>query len=180
MYFKDKNPFIKFEQGYNQKEFIYNLFIECQPYTFMENPAIRYSNGKIKSYWFKTFSHSNFKNIWDITYENNKKVIKKDIIIKNINEIGLVYWIIGDGSLHKGKRVIILHTQGFNLSENEIISNELNKKFNFNTSVKQYKKNYYVVKFSAKDGNKLHNIIKKYTIKSMNYKIPKYVKLLNI
>jgi hypothetical protein len=43
---------------------------------------------------------------------------------------------MGDGSLQKDKKTMILHTQSFNENENLILSKELNKKFNFKTEVK--------------------------------------------
>ena len=52
-----KEAYIKFEQGYAQKDFIYHLYDLFKGYTFMEEPGIRYNKGSdvVKSYWFKTF-----------------------------------------------------------------------------------------------------------------------------
>lgn len=93
MYKISTYPYIKFEQGKDQKDFIYHLFEECQPYTFMVEPGVRYSkvDNTIKSYWFKTFSHNCFIQIWHLMYENNKKVIKNNIIYNNVDEITLAY-----------------------------------------------------------------------------------------
>lgn len=86
---------------------------------------------------------------------------------------------MGDGSLHRDKRVITLHTQGFTLYENLIISNELNTKFGFQTKVIKHK-NSFVVQFSSKDANKLGNIINQHMIPSMKYKVPRIILLLMI
>lgn len=85
---------------------------------------------------------------------------------------GLAYWIMGDGSLYREGRVLTLHTQGFTKSENYIISSELNQKYDFHTKVVKHKNNSYVVQFSRKDANKLHNMIFSYVIPSMKYKVP--------
>jgi len=55
MYKKSKHSLIKFEQGYLQKEFLFNLFDIFKPYCFMLEPGIRmtlrgHRKGLIKSY----------------------------------------------------------------------------------------------------------------------------------
>lgn len=80
---------------------------------------------------------------------------------------------MGDGSLHREGRVLTLHTQGFNKEENDILSKELNRKFHFNTKVVSHKNSSYVVQFSTKDANYLHDIISPYIIPSMKYKLPR-------
>ena len=182
IYRKSKHAIIKFEQGKNQKDFIEDIFYQCQPFSFIKSFGIRYEKNTniIKSYWFRTFSHENFTELWNIFYENNKKVIKKDIIYQKVDDIALAYLVMGDGSIHREKRVLTLHTQGFSFSENKIISYELNKKFGFNTKVKSHKNTSYVIQFSAKDGNKLHNIINSHVIPSMQYKVPRIILLLKI
>jgi len=49
---------------------------------------------------------------------------------------------MGDGSLQSDKKTMILHTQSYNKTENLILSNELNEKFNFMTEVISHKKIY--------------------------------------
>jgi hypothetical protein len=45
----------------------------------------------------------------------------------------LAYWIMCDGSLQKGGKCMILHTQGYTKDENLLLSYELNQKFGFHT-----------------------------------------------
>lgn len=100
-------------------------------------------------------------------------MIKEGIILSHLTEIGLAYWIMGDGSLHREGRVLTLHTQGFTKSENDILSNELSLKYDFHTKVVTHKNNSYVVQFSTIDANKLHDMISPYIIPSMKYKVPR-------
>jgi hypothetical protein len=79
---------------------------------------------------------------------------------------------MGDGSLNKDKKTMILHTQSYTKTENLILSRELNEKFGFRSEVILHKKKYFVVKFNSKDALTLHNLIKPYIIESMKYKIP--------
>ena len=117
MYRVSREALVKFEQGGrspDQKEFLFHLFQECKEYCFMTEPGIRKhihgtKKGEVKSYWFKTFSHKSFSIIWDLFYDTSngvtKKTINPGIILNHLDEVGLAYWVIGDGSLH---RVIIL------------------------------------------------------------------------
>lgn len=99
MYYTSREALVKFEQGVSQKEFIDHLFSIFKVYCFIIEPGKRYhirgpKEGEIKSYWFKTFSHSSFTKIWDIFYTDNKKSMKKPQIILIVNaltEVGLSY-----------------------------------------------------------------------------------------
>ena len=194
MYKVSREAYIKFEQGYKQKMFIDNLFTIFSTYTFMEKPGKRVyltgldkssgephrKYGEIKSFWFKTFSHQTFTILFHLFYEekgyNNKimkkKKISKNLILDYLTFQGLAYWIMCDGSLQNDKKTIILHTQGFNLKENSILSSELTIKFTLNTKVIKHKTKYYVIQIPAKNSVCVSNLIKLHVISSMKYKIP--------
>ena len=96
MYKKSKHPLIKFEQGYLQKEFLYHLFSIFKTYCFMLEPGIRltlngHRKGLIKSYWFKTFSHSYFDPLFDLFYRDGKKRIADGLISNHLTGRGLAY-----------------------------------------------------------------------------------------
>lgn len=128
----------------------------------------------IKSYWFKTFTHSSFSDPsgGSLFYIEGKKVIQKGLITNHLTDIGLAYWIMSDGSLQKDKKTLILHTQGFTFQENEILSIELNAKFGFNSKVIPHKNKYWVIQLSSKDAKLLKNLIQPHVIECFNYKIP--------
>lgn len=67
-----------------------------------------------------------------------KKKISKNLILDYLTP-QKAYWIMCDGCLQNDKKTIILHTQGFNLKENSILSSELNIKFTLNTKVIKHK-----------------------------------------
>lgn len=176
IYRVSREALVKFEQGVNQKDFIFHLFELLKQYCFMAMPGIRYvlsgsNRGNIKSYWFKTFTHVSFSIIWDLIYIDGKKVIQEGLILNHLGPIRLAYWIMCDGSL--SGRIMTLHTQGFTQAENIILSNELNQKFGFNTKVIPHKGKYFVIKFSSEDARKIHDLIDRHIIPSMKYKVPK-------
>lgn len=175
MYRVSRDAHIKFEQGHLQKEFLFHLFQQIDGYTFMENPGIRKNkDGTVKSFWFKTFSHPTFSTVYDLFYKDNKKSITNSIILTHLEKEGLAYWIMGDGSLHRDKRVLTLHTQGFSHEENLLLSTELNEKFNFSSKVVKHKASH-VVQFTTQDANKINDMVSSTVIDSMKYKVPRKI-----
>lgn len=174
-----KEASIKFEQGYKQKEFIEDLFLKYKDYIFMEELGIRYLKDKItvKSYWFRTYSHKTFTELWDLFYDENSnkrsKIIKPNLILNELGPIGLAYWIMCDGSLQNDYKSLILHTQGFDKEMNLTLSEELNQKFNLHSRVILHKQKYWVIFIPSQDHLVLNNLIKDYMIESMMYKLPK-------
>lgn len=181
MYKKSTQALIKFEQGYLQKDFLFHLFEIFKFYCFMEEPGKRKNledsrKDLIKSFWFKTFSHYSFTEIWNLFYVKFEdkfiKKIQEGLIKNNLTAQGLAYWIMGDGSLQSDKKTMILHTQSYTENENLILSKELNEKFGFTSKVIPHKNIYWVIKFNPKDALLLHNLIKPYIHSSMIYKLP--------
>lgn len=103
MYRVSREAYIKFEQGYKQKDFLDTLFAIFNRYTFMRKPGIRsYLSGlatsqpkglflrnQPKTFWFKTFSHESFTRLFVLFYQQEvyngkityKKRISQDLIL---------------------------------------------------------------------------------------------------
>lgn len=103
---------------------------------------------------------------------NKSKTVQEGLIKNHLTPRGLAFWIMGDGSLQKDKKTMILHSQSYTEIENHILSNELNEKFGFKTKVIKHKKIYFVIKFDSNDASVLNNLISPYIIPSMKYKLP--------
>lgn len=175
MYKVSKNALIKFEQGYLQESFINHLFALYKEYTFMTEPGKRLElhhpvrKGLIKSYWFKTFSHETFNSLWETFYINGKKQIPDTL---ELSAECISYWIMCDGSLAKDKETMILHTQSYNLEDNQKLSLMLNKQWELDSSVIPHKEKYYVILIPKKNSNLLKSIITPHIFEEMKYKIP--------
>lgn len=93
MYRISREAYIKFEQGSKQHEFINHLFKQLKGYVFIEELGVRLNkDSTVKSYWFKTFSHTTFTKLYMKFYPSgSRKSICKDIILSGLNEIGLAY-----------------------------------------------------------------------------------------
>lgn len=174
---------IKFEQGYNQKEFVYHLFALFKEYCFAEQVSERLffkgvNKGKIKSYWFRTASHQYFTKLHTLFYKNKVKCVNISFLRTILTPRLLAYWIMCDGSLQKNKKTCVLHTQGFTKEENQGCSQLLNTQFGLSSKVILHKKIYWVIEIPSKDSNKLAELIDPYLIPSMYYKSPNLSKQL--
>ena len=178
MYKVSKQAYIKFEQGSKQKLFLMHLFSIFKTYCFMGKPGTRLHlrgiyKGKEKSFWFKTFSHTSFTKIFILFYikkhtkNTYSKKIRENLIFDFLTPRKLAYWVMCDGSLQKDKKTIILHSQGFSLQENSILSNELNLKFKLHSKVILHKKKYYVIQTAKNDAACIYKLIQPYVIFSM-------------
>lgn len=139
MYRTGINSKVKFEQGYMHKEYLFHLFSVFKLFIFQDKPLARYElrgarKGEIKSYEFKTFTHTLFNPVYELFYGNGKKHITPGIVAKYLTPLGLAHWIMDDGNLNHF-RSMVLHTQGFLPAEVEILCAELNLKFGLHCKV---------------------------------------------
>jgi len=79
---------------------------------------------------------------------------------------------MSDGSLQSDFKSMILHSQSFTRSENEILSSELNSKFGLHSRVISHKQIYWVIYIPSRDAVILHNLIAPHMIPYFHYKVP--------
>lgn len=168
---------MKFEQGYKQMDFIFDLFDHFKDYCFAVSPqtyiaASGVRAGLIKSYTFKTFSHPSFSRIYEMFYVNGVKCIPHGIVRDHMTGLGLAYWVMSDGSLQNDLKSMILHSQSFTWAENTILSGELNAKFGLNSRVIAHKEKYSVIFIPQTDAAILKELIGPHMIPYFSYKVP--------
>lgn len=85
-----KYAYIKFEQSKMQYFFMHNLYSLFKYYTFSPHINVRLSKNEIKSFYFKTFTHQTFLDLYNKFYINGKKEITKDLL-NEIDYVALAY-----------------------------------------------------------------------------------------
>lgn len=134
-----------------------HLFDKFKSWTFKKAPYERLNKDDksiILSYSYNTFSHTAFIPLFDLFWQSGKKAISSGLIKNHLTLNGFAYWIADDGYYHKVKKYLIIHTQSFSKEENEILSMELNAKFNLNSTLLKHQKKekvYWVLYFPPKD-----------------------------
>lgn len=179
LYRVSKETKIKFEQGYIHKDYLFSLFNLFKVYTFHEEPYSRLEirgekkkKGQVKSFSFRTFTHTTFNNLWDLFIVEGKKSIKPGLITNHLTDLSLAYWIMDDSSLQNDKKSMIIHTQSYTKTEVGLLSSELNIKFSLNSRVIQHKKIHHVIFIPSSDNKLLYNLISPHVHPTMNYKLP--------
>lgn len=166
---RNKNSYFRVSHCEKQKDYIIwkkeilnNLVNSINKYIDKRGNSIMYS--------FNTKSSEVFNEYNNLFYKDKKRISYD--IYDHLSELGLAVWYMDDGS--KQNNNCRLSTDGFSLDENIILQNILDKKFNLNCKICKYNRNnneYYFLFFNKDNTYKLHNIIDKYVINSMKYKL---------
>lgn len=122
-------------------------------------------------------------------YIGRRKTVTERVL-EPLNEEGLAYWYMDDGSLTihyrlrkdgvrspKG-REFFFHTQSFSRDEHEILRDFMKRRFGLNMRISPHKKKYLVLGCGAVEGKKLLALICPYVLPEFEYKLDmKYVNL---
>lgn len=168
---------IKFEQGALQKDFVYHLFTLLQNWRWITHLGIRYTScGTIKSYWFKTFSHSEFTPYYISLYPNG--CTSRCVPVTCLQRIGLspivlAYWMICDGSLHRDGRTLTLHTQCWNREQQTILQDMFYSTYGWKVHCRRHKGRYWVLEIPARYSQECARYSSPWILESIAYKIPR-------
>lgn len=176
---KGKTYRMKFEWGDKNKlyaEHVYNLFNEWVLSSLHKKSRINVNGNTVITWGFQTISHSAFNPLKNLFLNKNHKGIINNLVKDHLSEIGLAYWFMDDGgrldynknSKNKG---LVLNTHSFTSKEVEMMSIELNVKFNLNTTV-GLNKNKNIIIISSDSYQRFLDLTYKFIIPSMRYKLP--------
>lgn len=107
----------------------------------------------------------------ELFYVKNKKSIKN--ILPYLDEIGLAYWYMDDGSLIKPKGKTpysVLYSMAFPYEEQEILKQWFKDKFDLTVSINK-NTDKWILQFSIGETIKFQRLIAKYVPQSMRYKL---------
>lgn len=179
-----REAYMKFEQGAKQRDFLFHVFDVLRAYCWMERPGTRYEKAdrfKIQSYWFYTFSHPTFTDLFRLFYTPSPDIphkytkgIREGLIRDFLTPRALAYWIMCDGYLHKNGKIVTLHTEGFAQQDVERASREVNQKWELHSRVACRRGKYFVIQFSTVDASRLRGLVAPYILECFSYKIPHF------
>lgn len=111
-----------------------------------------------------------------IAYIDGVKSVKN--ILPLLDEKSLAIWYMDDGCYHN-HGTIYLSTESFNYEDHLLIKDWFKSKWDIEVVIddkyviyKEEKRKYNYIRINKKDGIKLFNLIEKYIIPSMRYKLP--------
>ena len=170
-----QNARLRLEHGIGQEDYL------LWKVNFLKN----YFQSKIQfleranSIWKRTYkyvriqstSSPEFGKLQRLFYKDSKKVIPETI--KNLfkNPISLAIWFMDDGYFYQRDKMSYIYIPNFDKESMGYLLNALKSNFNLLPIPKQKKKGFVLI-FNVSETQKLVNIIKKFIIPSMRYKIP--------
>src|SRR3989338_3193445 len=128
-------------------------------------PKQRKGNGKRIAYRFTTRSLPVLTEFYNRFFHKNKKVIPNDL---KLTPLTLAIWYMDDGS--RCDEDIYLNTQQFTQTEQLFLSEILNAKFGFRSSLNKDKK-YFRIRIFKESVPRFMNTIYPYIIDDMKYKL---------
>jgi len=178
---KNTNNMYKYYLSHSkkQKEYFLWKFNNLKPfitkYYETETNILGKTHNQLKA---TSIAHSEFKFYADMFYDNNVKIIPKNIALF-LNPITMAIWFMDDGSLNRksceekgyGLRICSLN---FTYKDHIILKDALKICFNINVKIGAYNRNdkkYYYINFNKRNSWLLKNIIDDYVIDSMKYKL---------
>jgi len=169
---------LKVEHGYKQKDYVDWLYKEFRSWV-RTKPRMRNIRafGKVwQRYEFCTYGHRLLGEFRERFYEGKKKIVPKELE-KGITPLGLAVWFMDDGSIkskrHKG---FFLNVQDFTKSDVRRLQRMLKNKFSIPSSTRKDEKGEQIY-LGGESAEKFIGIIKPYIIPSMEYKIPRALRL---
>jgi len=121
---------------------------------------------------FNTISHQELNYYRDLFYENNKKVVRPELITILTDPLSLAIWYMDDGS--RGKYNCRFATDSFSEKEHTILIDLLKINFDIRAKTCKYARNdreYYYLSLDKPNTLKLFSIIYTYMIDCVKYKI---------
>jgi len=176
------NAKIKFDQGLDNKDYLYFLYEIMKSFCLSEPKERIYTDERYKgtiyySYNFSTKQCSAFYPFSELFLDKTEKTGKYiKIVPECIEELltpgALAFWLMDDGQ-HVERGGVTLCTDNFTYDEVQFLKSVLEKKYKLICTIhnKNIKKGYYRIYISAKSLPILQPLVFKYFHPSMLYKI---------
>lgn len=169
---------LKFQQSDRlHRDYLWHLHSEYHDFVLSKTPFF-YSKRQMWS--FQTLSHKEFRRLAEIFVLDQKGVlcpkhIKPDFVENFLTARGLAYWFMDYGgklcyNKDYPRKGLTLNTHGFPLDQVDILCKGLEKSFDLDCWYKQ-NKNRWIIAISGRSHQKMYDLIGKYLIPSMRYKM---------
>ena len=163
---------LRIHQSDKQKDYVFwkydklkNFVVKGPRFTKVWHDSKR--NKDHYSWYFHTQSNKALGLIHKLFYQNNIKVVPRDLI-EILDPLGLAVWYMDDGS-NKGSN-ITLNTHCFSNEEQEMIRNWFRDKFAIRTTLVKDRSKFKIA-IGYNELPKFMNIVQSHIISSMSYKI---------
>jgi hypothetical protein len=154
-----------------QKEYVEWVFQKLKP--FVHSPPKLYV--PTQALRLRTVSHATFTALRAIFYRDGRKILPNTIELIMADPLSVAVWFMDDGGIARRKdgevKGYLLNTQSFTHEENGKIAALLEEKHGIHAIVTRNHKYYRVEIYQKESRNRFRNLIEKFILPSMQYKI---------
>ncbi len=106
-------------------------------------------------------------------YANGHDKSVNPLLLERLNEIGLAFWFMDDGSSTENKNgsSAYLHTESFGYAQNEILADYFERRWDIRPRLWQSSKKFWLLFFPKYEFLKLRQLIDPYVIPLFDYKL---------
>jgi len=168
-------PRLRIDHSDKQKEYVswkYNVLrnlVANKIRLFCQKKDVR-TNKRYSHYKFDTISSSLFYDLYKKFYMNHKKIVPINIIEMFNSPLSLAVWYMDDGYKRNDCNALRISTDSYSLKDQKLLLECLKKNFRINARIHK-KGKYWNIYIPAIEAIKFCNIIRKYIIPKMRYKI---------
>ncbi len=160
---------VKFEYSARQSQYadhLYEIFKEW----ILTPPQLKQDRTH-NNIWFQTVSHPAFRFYAHQFYDEKRKCVPK-LIHRFLAERSIAYWFMDDGSIKsRESKGVIFNTHGFVQHEVKRLIEVLRTHFNLEASERKQKDGWQIY-ISGKSYERFREIIGRFILPSMRYKVP--------
>jgi len=172
-----KNARLRLEHGGKQKDYLFwkvsqfpKLFQGESKYLERKHPI----SGQTYKYWRHQSNSTPELGKWQAKfYKSGKKHIPNNLNDLLQDSLSLAVWYMDDGYYYPRDKVSYLYLGRVSKNEAEIAQTALEKNFNIFSKVLDKKQKGFALYFSHNETKKLHGMIRRYALPSMQYKLIK-------
>jgi hypothetical protein len=169
---KQKNYRLQIGHSIKQKELVLWKYEILKKFV-IRPPSYRKVNDSLV---FRTISHPQITEIYNLFYKNGKKILPSNIedILKD--KLSLAAWYMDDGCKWISKSIergLILNTQNFDLDEINKLVELFIELYEIEPKIHR-DHNKYRLHIRVKDQYKFSDLFRDYIIDTLKYKLPKY------
>lgn len=170
-----QNARIRLEHSIKQREYL-NWKVSLLKNYFQSNTQIL---KRTNAFWNKEYQYARiqstsspeFGKLQRFFYRESIKIIPEKINIIFISNLSLAVWFMDDGYYYSRDKMSYIYIPSYDEQSIKNLLFSLKENFNLLPLLKRKKKGLVLV-FSVKETRKLMDLIKKFIIPSMQYKIP--------
>ena len=126
------------------------------------------------SVWFRTISHTELSELYQIFYRDGNKVIPETIALYLSNPVTIATWFMDDGNIKRNKKRIDgyhLNTQSFSQGENILLAKAMNELYGIRCTLERNHKYYRLAIYQKWSRDAFAALVREHLLPSMRYKL---------